>query len=171
MAISVCSTRSVEGTTFHFKISLHIKLVLFLVFLIFLSFPLHPPVSIRVCLMSAIKWLWLLLWISRFLSINNFLFPDQWTSRNEKLCDAILFQSTNTHKLSSIFPASAGVHKVALKNSLGQGQYGFILNSLRHLIFSAGQVLIKTPWPYDLENKELDRFHATLSPNNYKEET
>ena len=37
------------------------------------------------------------------------------------------------------------------------------------MICSAGQVLIKIPWPYDLENKELDRFHAALLPNNYKE--
>ena len=114
-AISVCSTRSVEGTTFHFKISLQIKLVLFLVFLIFLSFPLHLPVSIRVCLMCAIRRLWLLLWISRVLSIHNFLLPDQWTSRNGKLYDVILFQSTNTHKLSSIFSAPVGVYKVAFK--------------------------------------------------------
>ena len=39
------------------------------------------------------------------------------------------------------------------------------------MICSAGQVLIKIPWLYDLENKELDRFHAALLPNNYKEKT
>jgi len=50
-----------------------------------------------------------------------------------------------------------------------------MLNSLRDLICSAGQVLNEltslVKRPYDLENKEVDRFHAALSPNNYKEET
>ena len=50
-----------------------------------------------------------------------------------------------------------------------------MVNSLRDLTCSADQVLDK--WtslikrPYDLQNKEVDRFHAALSKNNYKEET
>ena len=77
-----------------------------------------------VCLMCAIRRLWLLLWISRILSFNNFLLPDQWTSRNEKLYDVILFQSTNTHELSSIFSASVGVHKAIFKTRNAESENG-----------------------------------------------
>ena len=85
----------------------------------------------------SVEWFWFLFWsILNGVTLktsNNFLHPDQWTSRNEKLYNVILFQSTNTHRLSSIFQPRKVSTKLLSKDSFGQGQYGFILNSLRHL--------------------------------------
>ena len=87
--------------------SLRGQLVLF-VFLIFLSFPLHPPFSISlswlrvasnirstrarwVCLMCAVRRLWLLLWISRILSINCWFSHDVTKIQTTKLSILLRF--------------------------------------------------------------------------------
>ena len=97
----------------------------YLVYELFL-WPKSWPGSLYIYLLSfprfwtlSVEWFWFLFWsILNGVTLktsNNFLHPDQWTSRNEKLYDVILFQSANTHRLSSIFSASEGVHKVTFK--------------------------------------------------------
>ena len=82
------------------------------------------------------------------------------------------FNPQTRDKLSSIFSASEGDHKVAFKGFIRTRSVWAYVKLVQGFDLFRTEGLRKTiKKPYNLQNKEVDRFHAALSPNNYREET